>query len=392
MLYTKEQRNLIEMFLPDAPRYNAMLAAWADFFEKELLPMAKKLDQEVIFSHDNFAKLAGQKIMAIPVPERYNGLGLPFPVYIAALEMLAKACGNTALQVSVQGMILEGILLFGSERQKDYFLKEKGLAEGTSLAAFALTEPCCGTDAKAIQAQAVLSGENYTLNGTKTWITNGGEAEIILVFAKTEKGISAFLVPRKTEGYKVLKIVPKLGFKGSRLAVIQLENCRVHQDNLLGEEGQGFEYAKQILNCGRLTIAAIGVGIAQAAYEKSLSYSTKRSAFGESIAHFQLVKEKLADMATEINAARLLTFYAAYLKNTGRKFVSEASQAKLFASEMALRICDKAIQLHGAQGYIDAFDVHRHWRDARLLSIGEGTSDILRLLIANLSLKEISHT
>ena len=199
-------------------------------------------------------------------------------------------------------MILEGILLFGSDRQKDYFLKEKGLAEGASLAAFALTEPCCGTDAQAIQTKAILAGEHYILNGTKTWITNAGEAEIILVFARTEKGISAFLVPRETEGYKVIKIIPKLGFRGSRLAVIQLEDCHIHQGNLLGKEGQGFEYAKQILNCGRLTIAAIGVGIAQAAYEKSISYSTKRSAFGENIANFQLIKEKLADMLTEINA------------------------------------------------------------------------------------------
>lgn len=387
MFYIKEQKNMIEMLFPDAGEYNLILESIGNFVEKEILPDAKKVDQEEKFPRQNLEKVAKQGIMAIPFPQDCNGLGLPYPVYIAALEMLARACANTALQVSIQGMVCEGIRLFGDDRQKNEFLKEKGLVEGKSLAAFALTEPCCGSDAKSIQTKAKLLGNTCVLNGTKTLITSPGEADIILVFARTDKGISSFLVPGKTLGFNVAKVIPKLGFRGHRLSEVHLENCEVPKENLLGEEGKGLEYAKQILNAGRMTIAAIAIGIAQAAYEKSLLYSKERKAFGESISNFQLVQEKLANMVTEINAARLLTYYAAHLKDKGKNIVSEVSQAKLFSTEMALRVCNNAIQIHGGYGYTDEYDVHRQWRDARLLTIGEGTSDILRLLIAHLSLK-----
>ncbi len=387
MFYIKEQKNMIEMLFPDAGEYNLILESIGNFVEKEILPEAKKVDQEEKFPRQNLEKVAKQGIMAIPFPQDCNGLGLPYPVYIAALEMLARACANTALQVSIQGMVCEGIRLFGDDRQKNEFLKEKGLVEGKSLAAFALTEPCCGSDAKSIQTKAKLLGNTCVLNGTKTLITSPGEADIILVFARTDKGISSFLVPGETLGFNVAKVIPKLGFRGHRLSEVHLENCEVPKENLLGEEGKGLEYAKQILNAGRMTIAAIAIGIAQAAYEKSLLYSKERKAFGESISNFQLVQEKLANMVTEINAARLLTYYAAHLKDKGKNIVSEVSQAKLFSTEMALRVCNNAIQIHGGYGYTDEYDVHRHWRDARLLTIGEGTSDILRLLIAHLSLK-----
>jgi alkylation response protein AidB-like acyl-CoA dehydrogenase len=333
--------------------------------------------------------VADRKVMAIPFPQGLGGLGLPYPVYIASLEMLARACANTALQVDVQNMVCEGIRLFGDDRQTKELLLKKGLVEGRNLIAFALTEPCCGSDAKAIQTRAVLSGDRYILNGSKTLITNPGEAAFVLVFARADKGISAFLVPRETMGFHVTGVIPKLGFRGNTLSSIRLKDCAVPRENLLGEEGKGLECAKHILNAGRLSIAAMAVGIAQAAYEKALSYSKKRKAFGESIAHFQLIQEKLADMVTEINAARLLTYYAANLKDKGKNIVSEVSQAKVFSAEMALRVCDHAIQIHGGYGYTDGLDVHRHWRDARLLTIGEGTSDILRLLIAHLALKEI---
>ncbi len=387
MFYTKEQKNVIEMLFPDAEEYNLILESIGNFVEKEILPDAKKMDQEEIFPRQNLNKLMNPGIMAIPFPADYKGLGLPYPVYIAALEMLAKACANTALQVSIQGMVCEGIRVFGDDGQKNEFLKEKRLVEGRSLAAFALTEPCCGSDARSIQTKAKLSGNIYVLNGTKTLITSPREADFILMFAQTDKGISSFLVSRETPGFNVAKVFPKLGFRGHRLSEVHLENCEVAYENLLGEEGKGLEYAKHVLNSGRLTIAAIAIGIAQTAYEKSLSYSRERKAFGQSISEFQLVQEKLADMLTEINAARLLTYYAAYLKDKGKNIVSEASQAKLFAAEMALRVCDNAIQIHGGYGYTDEYDIHRHWRDARLLTIGEGTSDILRLLIAHLSLK-----
>jgi alkylation response protein AidB-like acyl-CoA dehydrogenase len=301
--------------------------------------------------------------------------------------MLAKGCSNTALAVSIQGMVCEGIRIFGNERQKIEYLKEKGLVEGKMLAAFALTEPCCGSDAKSIQTRATLSGNNYILNGTKTLITSPGKVDFVLVFARSENGISSFFVPRKTAGFNVARVIPKLGFRGHSLSEIHLDNCEIPVNNLVGEEGKGLEYGKIILNSGRVTIAAIAIGIAQAAYEKSLSYSKERKAFGENISTFQLVQEKLANMAVEINAARLLTYYAAHLKDKGKNIAFEASQAKLFATEMALRVCDNAIQIHGGYGYTDEYDIHRHWRDARLLTIGEGTSDILRLLIAHLALK-----
>ena len=386
MLYIQEQKNVIEMLFP-AGDYNLILESIGDFAEKEILPNAKKVDNEEIFPRQSLEKMAKQGIMAIPFPLEYNGLGLPYTVYIAALEILSKACANTALQVSIQGMVCEGIRLFGDDRQKNEFLKNKGLVEGKSLAAFALTEPCCGSDARSIQTRAELSGNKYILNGTKTLITSPGEADFILLFARTANGVSSFIVQRDAPGFNVAKVIPKLGFKGHRLSEVHLESCEVAKENLLGEEGKGLEYAKHILNSGRLTIAAIAIGIAQAAYEKTLLYSKERKAYGGSISNFQLVQEKLADMITGINAARLLTYYAAHLKDRGKNIVSEASQAKLFASEMALRVCDNAIQIHGGYGYTDEYDVHRHWRDARLLTIGEGTSDILRLLIAHQSLK-----
>jgi len=389
MYYTKVQKDIIEMLFPDADEYNLILESIGNFAEKEILPAAKRVDQEEMFPRQNLEKLVNQGIMAIPFPKDYNGLELPYPVYIAAIEMLAKACANTALQVSIQGMICEGIRLFGDDRQKNEFLKEKGLVEGRSLASFALTEPCCGSDAKSIQTKVVLSGNVYILNGTKTLITIPGEADIILVFARTDRGISSFLIPGVSPGFIVTRVIQKLGFRGHKLSEIRLENCKVAKENLLGEDGRGLDYAKQILNAGRATIAAIAIGIAQAAYEKSLVYSKDREAFGEKISNFQLIREKLADMVTEINAARLLTYYSAHLRDKGKDFVSEVSQAKLFATEMALRICDNAIQIYGGYGYTDEYDVHRHWRDARLLTIAEGTSEILRLLIANLSLKQI---
>ena len=388
MFYTREQKNIIEMFFSDAEEYNLILGSIGDFVEKEILPGAAKIDEEEIYPRQNLEKVEKQGIMAIPFPKDYNGLGLPYPIYIAALEMLAKGCSNTALQVSIQGMVCEGIRIFGNEKQKNEFLKEKGLVEGKSLAAFALTEPCCGSDAKSIQSKAKQTGENYILNGTKTLITSPGEADYILVFAGSDRGISAFFVQRNTPGFNVARVIPKLGFRGHRLSEVHLDNCEIPVNNLVGEEGKGLEYAKQILNAGRMTIAAIAIGIAQAAYEKSLSYSRERKAFSESISQFQLVQEKLADMATEINAARLLTYYAAHLKSKGKNIVFEASQAKLFSTEMALKVCDNAIQIHGGYGYTDEYDIHRHWRDARLLTIGEGTSEILRLLIAHLALKQ----
>lgn len=388
MFYVSEQRNIIDIYHPAAQEYHSLLNSIGEFCEEEILHGAQRIDQEEIFPADNLVEITKRGLFALPFPEEYNGGGKPFPVYIAALEMLAKACANTALHVSIQGMICEGIRLFGDDRMKMRLLKEKGLVEGRSLIAFALTEPCCGSDAKSIQSRAVQMGDRYVLNGSKMMITNPGESDYALVFAATRRGISAFVVSTAEHGFKVMKTMPKLGFRGNQLAAIQLEECEVAREDLLGEEGRGLEYAKHILNVGRITIAAIGTGIAQAAFEKSLNYSKKRKAFGESISQFQLVQEKLSDMATQISAARLLTYYAGFLKDQGKDIALAASQAKLFSSESAIKVCDHAIQIHGGYGYTDAYDVHRHWRDARLLTIGEGTSEMLKLLIAHLALKE----
>jgi alkylation response protein AidB-like acyl-CoA dehydrogenase len=386
--YLEEQRNIIEMFFSDARGHHSALEAFAGFFEEEIMPGAKKTDSEGIFPRENFARLAERGVFGLPFPRDYGGSGLPFPVYVAAVETLANACSNTALQVSIQGMICGGITLFGGEDQKERFLKEYGLVDGRKLISFALTEPCCGSDAGAIQTTAALSGNSYIINGNKMMITNAGETDFALVFARTDRGVSAFVVSSTSPGFNVLKPIEKLGFRGTRLAAIHLDNCSVPGEDLLGEEGLGLEYAKQMLNSGRITIAAIAVGIAQAAFDKSLLYSKKRKTFGESISNFQLVRQKLSDMATDISAGRLLTYHAAFLKEQGREIALQASKAKLFSSETALRVCDHAIQIHGGYGYTDGYDVHRHWRDARLLTIGEGTSDMLRLLISHLSLKD----
>jgi butyryl-CoA dehydrogenase len=388
MFYRKEQRNIIEMLYSDSGEYHSLLESLGSFLEKKIMPGAKRIDHEALFPGDNLEKLAEKGVMALPFPEEYRGLGNPLPVFVAVMEMLAKACANTALQVDVQNMVCEGIRLFAKESQKKEYLLKEGLVEGRKLIAFALTEPCCGSDAKSMETRAVLSGDTWVLNGSKTLITNPGEAAFVLVFARAEKGISAFIVPTGTSGFEVPTLIPKLGFRGNRLSAIRLKDCAVPRENLIGEEGQGLEYAKGILNAGRLSIAAMAVGIAQAAYDKAIAYCRHRKAFGSSIANFQLIQGKLADMATGLNAARLLVYYAAHLSEKGEDAVSAISQAKLFASETALKVCDESIQIHGGYGYTDAFDVHRHWRDARLLTIGEGTSDILRLLIAHLALKE----
>jgi len=387
MLYTKELGNIIRTMLPEAARYQYILESAGGLFEKEILPSAKKIDQNGTFPRQNLELLQREKIMGMPFPKEYAGSALPFTAYAAVIEMLASACANTALQLSIQGMITEGLELFGTAGQKEKFLKEKGLAVGRCLIAFALTEPCCGSDARSIRSTAAPEGNAYILNGSKIFITNAAEADFTLVFAATKKGISAFIVPKESSGFIVLKDMPKLGFRGNRLNAVQLKDCRVPGEYLLGEEGKGLEYAKQILNSGRLTIAAIAVGIAQSAYEKARLYSKKREAFGESLSHFQLIQEKLADMATGIRAARLMTYCAAAQKDGGMDIAAEAAQAKLFASETAVQVCDKAMQIHGGYGYVDDFDIHRHWRDSRMLLIGEGTSDMLRLLIAHLELK-----
>lgn len=387
-MYQRELKSCIDMLYPGRDDCHAVLEELAGFVVRQIRPGAARIDREELYPRENLRGLAELGLPALPFRRELGGGGFPWPVYVAAMELLAAGCANTALQLSIQGMVCEGIIRYGTEVQHELFLRHMGLLAGKGLAAFALTEPGCGSDARAIRTEARLSMGNYLLNGVKTLITSPGEADLVVLFAVAEEGISAFLVPVDTPGFQVSRVLPKLGCRGHRLSEIRLENCAVSAANLLGEPGEGLSYGKQFLNSGRITIAALGVGIAQAAYDKALVWSRKRKAFGSSIAEFQLVQAKIADMATEIQAGRLLALHAAMLKERGDDFTAAAAKAKLFCSEMALRVCDHAIQIHGGYGYIDESDVHRHWRDARMLSIGEGTSEILRLLIAHLAIKQ----
>lgn len=386
--YSEHQRAALDTLFPAGTDHHDFLASLGEFAAREIMPGAQKIDKDGAFPEDLYDRMVERGLFGLSLPRAYGGSGMPFPVCAAALEMLAKACANTALRVSVQGMVAEGIVMYGTEEQKQDLLVDRGCAKGTGRLAFALTEPCCGSDAKALRTKAVLAGGGYVLEGTKTLITNALDARFFLVFARTERGISALLVPADAPRCTVTKDMPKLGFRGNSLSSMRFERCEVPSDCLLGEEGKGLEYAKEILNVGRITIAAIAVGIAQAAFDKALRYSSGRKAFGEPIAGFQLIQEKLADMVTDIRAARLLTYYAACRREKGLPVAAEAAQAKLFASEAALRVCDQALQVHGGYGYVDAYDIHRHWRDARLLTIGEGTSEMLRILIAHRALRE----
>jgi alkylation response protein AidB-like acyl-CoA dehydrogenase len=294
------------------------------------------------------------------------------------MEMCGKACASTALSLAIHGTCCEGLRLFGSHEQKKKYLPQ--MISGKMLAGFSLTEPGAGSDARNLQTQARLDGNDWVINGTKMFTTNGGYCELYFLFAKTPKGPSAFLVDAKT--VKSSRHIEKLGCRGSVTSEVVLENTRVPRQNLVGVEGEGFEYAKRMLFGGRVTVGALTVGIAQAAFDKAVSYSKQRSAFGKPISDFEMIQAKIADMLTGINASRLMVYRAARLKDEGKPFESEAAQAKLMATESGLNVCNEAIQIHGGYGYADEFDVHRHWRDARLMTIGEGTSEIMRLIVS----------
>jgi alkylation response protein AidB-like acyl-CoA dehydrogenase len=379
-IYSAEHRRLMGIFHPSGrEEYEELLTALGAFMEKEILPLSPKIDV-------GEAKIAGprkalfeQGMCQIPFPEEYGGLGLPFTVYANAIELLGTADASVALSVEIHNAVAEGLNRFASDEQKRKYLPS--LLTGKTLASFTLTEPASGSDAGTMATTAVKKGGEYSINGSKMFITNAGEADLYMVFAKTAAGPSCFLVGAKTPGLSFGGDLKKMGMKGSRTSEVVFDDCRVPAENLVGEEGKGADYAKEILHGARIIVAALNVGIAQIAYDKSLAYARNRRAFGKPISEFQLTREKIADMKTGISAGRLLYFYASSIKESGGDFSSEASQAKVFATEMSLRVCDAAIQIYGGYGYTSD-ELHRHWRDARLLTIGEGTSEVLRLLIA----------
>ena len=379
-IYSAEHKRLMETFYPDHHQeYSEVLSSLGTFMEKELLPISPKIDT-------GEAKIAGprkallkQGMCQIAFPEEYGGLGLPFSVYAMAVEMLGTAEASTCLSVEIHNAVAEGLNRFATDGQKSRFLP--GLLSGDSLASFTLTEPASGSDAGTMATTAEKKGGEYSINGSKMFITNAGEADLYLVFARTKKGPSCFIVESPNPGLSFGGDLKKLGMRGSRTSEVVFSDCRVPEGNLVGEEGMGADYAKEILHGARIIVAALNVGIAQIAYEKSLSYARQRRAFGKAISEFQLIREKIADMKTDISAGRMLYLYASKVKESGSDYSSEASQAKVFSTEMSLRVCDSAIQIHGGYGYTTD-ELHRHWRDARLLTIGEGTSEVLRLLIA----------
>lgn len=377
--YRPEQKEIIDMMYGSAAEeYNLLLESLGDFFEKEIEPRAREIDLKAEFPKENMSKLFQQGFTSMSFPKEHGGLELPWPVYVAAMEMCGRACASTALSLAIHGTCCEGLRMFGGPELKKKYLAR--MISGEALAGFSLTEPGAGSDARNLRTQARSEGNDWVVDGTKMFTTNGGYCKVYFLFAKTPKGSSAFVVD--ADRAKSSKHIEKLGCRGSVTAEVVFENTRVPKDNLVGVEGEGFEYAKRMLYGGRVTIGALTVGIAQAAFDKAVKYSKERTAFGQPIANFEMIREKLALMLTDINASRLMTYRAARLKDLGRPFESEAAQAKLLATESGLGVCNEAIQIFGGYGYADEFDVHRHWRDARLMTIGEGTSEIMKLVIS----------
>ncbi|XP_028566132.2 short-chain specific acyl-CoA dehydrogenase, mitochondrial [Podarcis muralis] len=362
-----------------------------DFAEKELSPIAAQLDKEHRYPAEQVKKMGSLGLFAMDVPEKYGGAGLDYLAYSIAVEEISRGCASTGVIMSVNNSLYLGpILKFGSEEQKQKWIAP--FTSGEKIGCFALSEPGNGSDAGAASTVARLVGDEWVLNGTKAWITNAWDASATVVLATTDKslkhkGISAFLVPMPTPGLSLGKKEDKLGIRASSTANLIFEDCRIPKANLLGEQGMGFKIAMQTLDSGRIGIASQALGIAQAALDCAVDYSEKRVAFGSPITKLQAIQFKLADMALALESARLLTWRAAMLKDNGKPYTKEAAMAKLSASEAATSISHQAIQILGGMGYVTEMPAERHYRDARITEIYEGTSEIQRLVIAGQLLK-----
>ena len=371
MILTSEQEQIRDML--------------RDFAREQLAPKAAEWDRTSHFPAEELRQLGELGCYGMVVPDAWGGTGLDYVSLALALEEIAAGDGATSTIISVQNSVVCGpVNAFGTDAQKETYLKK--LASGEWLGCFCLTEPHVGSDAAAIRTRAVRDGDGWVLNGVKQFITTGKHARVAIVFAVTDpaagkKGISAFIVPTDTPGYTVARLEEKLGQHASDTAQILFENCRVPAANLLGREGDGYRIALANLEGGRIGIAAQSVGMARAAFEAALKYAQERESFGKPIVEHQAVNFRLADMATQIEAARQLVHHAASHKDAGRPCLKEASMAKLFASEMAEKVCSDAIQIHGGYGYVADFPVERIYRDVRVCQIYEGASDIQRLVI-----------
>jgi butyryl-CoA dehydrogenase len=363
-----------------------------EFAAEKVLPRAADIDDQGKIPRELIAEMGALGFMGAYVPERYGGAGLDVLSYALIVEEISRACASTSVVLcSHLSLAVDPILWHGSDDQKARYLP--GLASGERIGCFALSEPASGSDAAAMRTSARRDGGAWILNGTKNFITNGSIADIAIVFAQTDpakahKGIAAFIVETKTPGFSVGKLEKKLGIRGSDTAQLVFQDCRVPAANLIGEVGEGFRLALSTLDGGRISIAAQAVGIARACLEDSLAYAKQREAFGKHIADFQAIQWMLADMATEIDAARLLTWRAAAAKDAGEDHVLAAAEAKLFASDVAVRAARDCVQIFGGYGYLKDFPAERHYRDAKITEIYEGTSEIMKLVIAEEILKE----
>ena len=362
-----------------------------DFAENEVKPLAQEVDETEKFPRDTVTKMQKLGFMGIPVPKQYGGQGCDPLTYVMCVEELSKVCGTTGVIVSAHtSLCADPIMTYGTEEQKQKYLVP--LANGTKLGAFGLTEPGAGTDAQGCQTKAVLDGDEWVLNGSKCFITNGKEADIYIIIAVTsvtedkkgrkKKNFSAFIVEKGTPGFTFGTKEKKMGIRGSATYELIFQDCRIPKENLLGPEGRGFPIAMHTLDGGRIGIAAQALGIAEGALETTINYVKERKQFGRSIAAQQNTQFVLADMATKVEAAKMLVYKAAQAKATQKTYSFEAAQAKLFAAEVAMEVTTKAVQLHGGYGYIREYDVERMMRDAKITEIYEGTSEVQRMVIS----------
>jgi len=357
-----------------------------EFAETEIRPHVREWDEQQHFPRELVPKMAALGLLGIQFPEQYGGAGMSGVEYCICIEEIARVDPAVALSLAAHnGLCSSHISLFGTEEQKQRFLAP--LARGEKVGAWGLTESTSGSDAAGMRTTATRAGQCWVLNGSKTFTTHGRVGDIMVVMAVTDraagsKGISAFIVERDTPGRTPGKKEDKLGMRASDTSEVIFEDCRVPAQQMLGAEGQGFVNTMQVLDAGRIGIAALSVGLAQGAYEAALAYARERKAFGKTISSFQAIQFKLADAATRIEAARLLTYRAAYMKEQGQRTTLESSMAKLYASEIAVRVAEECVQIHGGYGFVKDYPAEKYFRDVKLMTIGEGTSEIQRLVIA----------
>jgi alkylation response protein AidB-like acyl-CoA dehydrogenase len=364
-----------------------------EFADKEIAPRALEIDESHEFPWDNIKKMAALGLLGVPFPEEYGGSGGDTIMYAIAVEEISRACGSTGITLAAHTSLgTSPFYLFGTEAQKQKYLRP--LASGEKLGAFGLSETGAGSDASGTRTTAVLEDDHWVINGSKNWITSGSIADVLVFTAVTDRnqgarGITNFIVEKGQEGFHYGKNENKMGLRASVTSQLFFENCRLPKENILGAPNDGFKQFMQILDGGRISIGAMALGLAQAAFDVALRYSTERQQFNQPISNFQAIQFKLADMATQLEAARLLVYRAAWLKDQHLPFGKEAAMGKLFASEAGERICHQAIQILGGYGYVAEYNVERYYRDIRLTEIGEGTSEIQRIVIARHLLKEL---